>query len=270
MNLVNQREKLKEIHKAGLLHTSFLHEALNAPVFVWSIGDRTKFTEQEKSFVNEFIATGDSLVPNISPYNCFRISMEVGFIQWFFSPDKDKWFMLGVDYRNSVGSNPELWTMNIYPSMAGAQCEYRVFADGRCVSEKLNGPDGKVRPDVSKMMHSYVSWLCLFLCDLDMPGNVVLKVSPPSQGKTVEWRLAREHYLIINKKQASLCRDRKSGPSNSQIIRSAHARIAHFRVLKSPVFKHKHGQKIRVKEAWVGPDEWIGLDKKIYKVMHRK
>lgn len=269
MNLLRQREKLKEIHKAGLLATEFLHLALNSPVFEWDLGDRTHFTPEQKSFINEFIATGDSAVPTVSPYHCFRLSMETGFMQWYFAPDKDQWFVIRVD-DDYHESGHELWTLNLYKVKSGLKNEYRLFCDGKDVSDRMVDDDGKINQWAKEAMQSMVSWLCLFLCDLDMPGNVVLKVTPESKGRTVEWRMAREHYLIINKKQASLCRDRKSGPSPQQIVRAAHARIAHFRVLRSEKFKHKRGQRIRVREAWIGPEEWQGLDKKTYKVIIRK
>jgi hypothetical protein len=265
MNLIRQRERLKAIHKAGLLHTEFLHLALNSPVFEWDLSGRESFTPEQKNFINEFIATGDSAVPTVSPYHCFRLSMKDGFMQWFFAPDKDQWFVIKLDDDHHI-SGHELWTLNLYQVKAGGNNEYRLFCDGKDVSRKLIDADGRINQWAKEAMRSMVSWLSLFLCDLDMPGNVVLKVSPESKGKSVEWRLAREHYLIINKKQAAMCRDNKRGPSEAQIQRSAHSRIAHFRVLRSEKFTHKRGQRIRVREAWVGPEEWVGLDKKIYKV----
>lgn len=264
MNLPRQREKLKEIYQAKILATEFYHAALQAPVFQWSLGDRTKFSQEQLSFINEYVCTGDSPVPTISPYECFRVSYPEGFGQFWFSESAATWFMLFVDYKTET--TPELWTANLIPCKAGARCEFRLFSNGKSVTERLNGEDGKIRPEVSVAMKSRTSWLCMFLCDLDMPGNVTLKVSPPSDGRSVEWRVAREHYLILNKGHAAQCRDSKKGPTDSQLVRGAHSRIAHFRRLKSEKFRHKRGQKVRVKQAWIGPEEWIGMDKKIYRV----
>ena len=68
------------------------------------------------------------------------------------------------------------------------------------------------------------------------------------------------------KHQAMQVRDVRRPITDHDIKRAAHWRRAHFRRLHSERFTHKRGQLVPVSEAWVGPEEWIGLDGKIYKV----
>lgn len=112
--------------------------------------------------------------------------------------------------------------------------------------------------------------LSYFLFEIMLPGNTVLRIEP-AQGSTprsAEWRLARTHYVIVNRKQAEQCREKRTVPTARQIVLAAHWRRAHFRLLRSEKFTHKRGQLIPVSQAWVGPEEWTGLDGKIYKVLN--
>lgn len=100
------------------------------------------------------------------------------------------------------------------------------------------------------------------------PANAVIRVEPSQTGKSIHWRRARTHYCIINKSQAQKCQLGKRGPTDHELIRAAHWRRAHMRRLMSDRFKHKQGQLVFVRQSWVGPEEWIGTDKKIYKVIN--
>jgi len=119
---------------------------------------------------------------------------------------------------------------------------------------------------IREYLNCPMQWLCFFMLDVMTSKNIVLKVTPDAKGRSVEWVKSREHYLVIGRKQAATLRERKSGPTDHELKRAAHWRIAHFRRLMSDKFKHKQGMLVPVKEAWVGPDEWIGSDGKTYKV----
>jgi len=272
MNLVNQREKIKELKQRGIINTHEMLTFLTAPVFVWNLGDRDHFTEEQKVFIDEFICTGDSTAPTITPFTCFRISSDTGFMIW--EKFDTHWNLTEVKYRCEDSRNKEIWLQATYSIKATERCVYACWFDGVNMSHLFRKKDSEEASDEGKkVFRSMLSWLTMFLYDIEIPGNTVLKTSPTKEkcsGKSVEWRLAREHYLIIGKKEAVQCRESKGGPTQAQIARGAHYRKAYYRLLSSPVFRHKRGQKIRVKDAWVGPEEWIGLDGKSYKVINLK
>lgn len=113
--------------------------------------------------------------------------------------------------------------------------------------------------------------LMKFCFDVFNPNSVVVRVEPPKTvARSVEWTMAHTHYLILNRKQAIACRDQKRGPTEGEIERAAHWRRAHLRRLSSERFTHKKGLLVFVKQAWIGPEEWIGLDDKTYKVINPK
>lgn len=266
MNLLRQREKLKELHREGILETDHLHSALNCPVFVWSPEHRRDLTQSESDYINQKICGSNTHVPTRAPFQSFRIAMKRCFDQWFFYENEMRWIVLRVAYSDPK-TGPEQWYMNIYGCNAGDRCEYQVWRDGKCVTEWIMNPDNTPKEAAVEIMRSIPRTLAYFIFDSTHPKSVVIKQSPECKGKSIEWRIAREHYLILDRNAARACRDSKSSPNDSQITRGAHWRIAHPRVLRSPKFKHKQGQEIWIKHCWVGPDEWQGLDGKTYKVI---
>lgn len=267
MNLLRQQEKLKEWRKIGLMEESHYHAAIHAPVFEWEPMEKIHYlTPEESEFINTHIAVSDSLVPTVAPFDCFRISMKGHFDQWFRYPGHRKWILMRCAYAEEK-TGPEQWYANIYAMDAGGRSEYRAWRDGKHITPMLLKLAEKENHEFVKLMRSLVEMLSYFLLTIMLPGNTVLKVEPtPKPGKSVEWRLARTHYLILNRKQAEQCRDRKSTPSEAQLVRAAHWRRAHFRRLVAARYKTK--RLVPVKQAWVGPEEWIGLDGKVYKVVN--
>jgi hypothetical protein len=102
--------------------------------------------------------------------------------------------------------------------------------------------------------------LAWFIREYMSPQNFVAKVSPDKKGKTVEWLESRTHYVLLNRNHPANSKTAKRGskisPGDEYIKKRAHSRRAHARILRSPRFKNKVGQTIRVKACWVGPDEW--------------
>lgn len=265
MNLLRQQEKLKEWRKIGLMEESHYHAAMHAPVFEWRpLQNEHHVTPEENEFINANIATADSQVPTVAPFNCFRISMKGHFDQCFMFPEERKWLLIRCAYADEHG--PEQWYANIYSWDLGTKFEYRIWREGKNVTSLVLRATEAEKKEFTELMRSLVQVLSYFLLTIMLPGNTVLKVEPkPKPGKSVEWRLARTHYLILNRKQAEHCRDRKSTPSEAQLVRAAHWRRAHFRRLVAARYKTK--RLVPVRQAWVGPEAWIGLDGKVYKVV---
>ena len=119
-----------------------------------------------------------------------------------------------------------------------------------------------------------ITTVMLNLCsDFNNPSLYLCKRLPSSpKGRSVEWQKAREHYVLIHKSHSA---NRKIsagiGPihDGSTIDRVAHARRAHSRLLSSPRYKAKRGQRIWVQSAWVGPKEWSDHSGQIYKIVDR-
>lgn len=274
MNLIRQHAKLKEMWPIMTLPSHRLHQALQCPVFEWNPapeGRQLSIVEQE--FVQQHITTGPTDMPTVAPFPCFRIAREDCFDQWFF--DGKQWLLVRCVYPDANDTS-EQWFANFYGVNLNDTCAYRGWRNGRDVTRLMmeggkwnHGDHGEPKAEVRHLMRQMVNTLSYFIFETMLPGNVVLKVSPaPRPSKPVAWHLARTHYLILNHKQAESCRDHRSAPTAQQLVRAAHWRRAHIRRLSSPKFIHKTGQTVRVKRAWVGPDEWIGLDKKIYKVIN--
>jgi hypothetical protein len=99
-----------------------------------------------------------------------------------------------------------------------------------------------------------------FVKEVNSAAYFVAACRPDKKGKTIEWMKSRTHYVLLH----------RSHPANNRLIvpgqnvkegadyikRQAHTRRAHSRVLRSPKFKNKIGQTIRIKACWVGPKEW--------------
>lgn len=267
MNQTRQDERLKWLHKKGALESSHLFAALNAPVFEWNPGpDPRKLTDEEFEFVKQNIETSNTNIPTVSPFPCFRISRKDCFDQWFHYPAERKWMLIRCAYETK-DTGPEQIFVNIYSMDAGHRCEYRSWHKETEITSKLT-VNGKIRPEVREAMLLCVNTLSYFLFELMLPGNAVLKVEPkPEKNKVSSWHLARTHYLIITRKQAKECQQHRRHPTDHEIVLAAHYRRAHFRKLMSEKFTYQRGKLIPVRQAWVGPKEWEGLDGKIYKLI---
>jgi hypothetical protein len=87
----------------------------------------------------------------------------------------------------------------------------------------------------------------------------------------VKWVQSRTHFLILHAKHGpKISRGGQHATftdSEEPMTRSAHRRRAHFRTLNSERFTVKKGWRIAVREAWIGPKEWMGSDKKTYAIV---
>lgn len=107
----------------------------------------------------------------------------------------------------------------------------------------------------------------LYLCSL-VRRHYTVRVTEKKDDarKVTTWNKPKPHHLILAAEHAKQLgggvRD-----FNGEITLAMHKRRAHLRLLSSPYYKHKMGEKVWVKSCWVGPKEWEGSDGKIYKVL---
>lgn len=108
---------------------------------------------------------------------------------------------------------------------------------------------------------------------IEQKDKRIVEVTPNQNAKKVQWLQGRKHYVILNNSEAI---NKCSMPeekfelklkSSEIITRSAHARRAHTRRLRSPFWKNKIGSTIFVKETWVGPKEWMDKSQSRYRVI---
>ena len=116
-------------------------------------------------------------------------------------------------------------------------------------------------------------WLQKLCMDFYNPHLYLCKKHPPiPAGKSIQWQKAREHYVLLHKTHAANKREavgKKTIQDGPLVDRVSHSRRAHFRLLRSPKFRHKQGQRIWVQSAWIGPKEWTDRSGQIYRIVER-
>lgn len=270
MNPIREIESLKAARGIAL-KPAFVHLALNHPVF--DAAPR-QLNPDELEWVRRHLRNPETLLPSAFPFPCFRIrhhpSAGDGFRQWFVAPDHRA--MSCFEVKRVKDS--EFWMLMNYlpgrkkPSSVAAE-SYRIeghcWRDGIHVAPELDALTETERKEYAEALHEPLVELWAFLFDVFSLANAVLRVEPKAgETKPVEWRLARTHYLILHKRSAASMRDRRRAASDRDIVRAAHFRRAHLRRLMSGRYTRKKGTLVQVREAWVGPKEWVGLDQKIY------
>lgn len=280
MNPIRIRDIAKRMCKAGLFPQRLLFEILSSPIFVYE-DQKHKLSDEEWDWCRDNIMNADGRLPTKQPYQVFTlfrpeppnmqhitntVYIVIARKQEVAMADGTKRLNELTVFRHDVLDEKECWLtccLNSDPqARAALACHYR----GRSVP--VNGRDGEFQELAKGMVNSTLATLTRFAFDTMSHFGVTLKVSPPpTQGKSVEWHLARTHYLLVGRKQAEVCRSHKRGPTDVEITRAAHWRKAHFKKLVADKWKHKKGQVVPVKQAWVGPKNWQGLDGKIYHVV---
>lgn len=286
MNPIRSREQLKELQKCGIIRESHYKAFLESPVFIYK---RTAaLTDQEVEWCNQNICAPDAeaKVPTKLPFEFCTIITNVRYESG--KPDlaavlratsKPHEFVVKTA-RGMQGFQSKL-ALHLSLKIDGFDCVMtsrytgkvkggvvvNIFKNGKACDPPANAESNAAYADSVSIPREILMKFCF---DVFNPNSVVVRVEPPKNGVTrsVEWTLAHTHYLILNRKQAVACRDEKRGPSDGEIERAAHWRRAHLRRLSSEKFTHKKGMLVFVKQAWVGPDEWIGLDDKTYKVIN--
>lgn len=107
------------------------------------------------------------------------------------------------------------------------------------------------------------------IIDINSPYLHKAICRPNRQGKSVEWVQSRTHYVLLHKNHPANIKGhtgKVSVNAGNEIKRIAHSRRSHFRLLKSPKFINKVGQRIPVRSTWIGSREFISGDS-IYTVV---
>lgn len=131
-------------------------------------------------------------------------------------------------------------------------------------------PDGDLGKHLSLFAQRMLVSILKLVRDFQNPHFHLCRITPPiPMGKTILWQKQREHYVLLHKNHPANKPDSHGKIINSepQVLRIAHSRRAHFRILRSPKFKNKVGQKIWIKSAWIGPKEWTDRSGQIYKIV---
>lgn len=101
--------------------------------------------------------------------------------------------------------------------------------------------------------------------------NFIARVTPEGEGRSIEWKQAREHLTIIHRHHAANCAAVKTGdvvPNDGKNpTRIAHSRRAHTRLLRSAKFRYKQGQRVAVCATWCGPKEWQDSVGQTYEIL---
>lgn len=155
--------------------------------------------------------------------------------------------------------------------LGSSECKAFAFIDGVFRTFSQNADDDFTFNFIKTLLAEIKNDLDLIVSDFINPHLHLCKVSPKTpQGKSVIWQKAREHYVLIHKSHVANRKEsigKKIINDGPTIDRMAHSRRAHFRLLKSPKFKHKQGQKIWIKSIWVGPKEWTDRSGQIYRIV---
>lgn len=109
-----------------------------------------------------------------------------------------------------------------------------------------------ISPAIQDDKNKLIEFLELVNC----PRHFITKVVPKSEGRSVEWKEQRSHYIILDSNHNKQLLSGSINSFNGTITRSMHNRRGHLRHLTSEKFKNKRGLRIWIKSSWVGPKEW--------------
>lgn len=270
MNQIHQNERLKLAHKLGVITGAMLHAALHCPVFMYTIPQKDDWSEDEKEFIYNQVIERSTWSLLATPYRCFRVSEKDQWIQVWVDPDRQPILFVHADTKGHCLEIMWWRTGEMKHNEKGeevSKVHYEIITDDHLApaeeAEALRKMEDFEGCAIQGPMNDVVC-LCF---DLSTKRCSVIKVEPNKPGKSVEWMMSRTHYLVLHRKLAQRMASTRKVVSDHDIKRSAHWRRAHLRRLSSLKFTYKRGALVPVKEAWVGPKEWIGLDGKIYKVM---
>lgn len=138
------------------------------------------------------------------------------------------------------------------------------------VIEHAEGLGASGAPEGASTFVALYHSLMLLCYEYLVPSNFVARVIPATQGKSVEWLKAREHYTVIHRHHSANNAALKEGETVSSAghqQRLAHSRRAHTKLLTHPKWKYKRGQRVFVRASWVGPKEWKDTAGQTYQIL---
>lgn len=126
-----------------------------------------------------------------------------------------------------------------------------------------------IQDDASYIFYEVIKVICY---EYLAPHNFMAVVRPNGFGRSVEWLKAREHITLIHRhhdaNNSTLGEGGLVDADHAKTVkRCAHSRRAHVKVLRSPRFKYKQGQRIFVKASWVGPKQWKDTAGQTYQIL---
>jgi len=252
-------------------------ESLESPLFQWDFIDNENLKNLFEHDALPDVFSSFALLSeneNILPFRRFRLTAK---LQGDWSPDR-YWIShnggdLNLIRYREIKSGEGASSLHFLTLKKGCeipQCEVNMF--GKHISQDFAVECG-IQDHVGGLnnwLHHF-SPLHWFILDYNSPFNFSAKVTPDKKGKSVEWLQTRTHYVLINRhhpaNDKAVMKGAKVAPGDEYIQRRAHSRRAHARILRSPRFRNKVGQTIRVKACWVGPDEWQQFGS-IYKMVN--
>lgn len=157
------------------------------------------------------------------------------------------------------GGRIVIWS-SIQPQLDDAIIQIVSYGEVLSGAIIVNGKQSSESNTATNLISALFTSFCWFVREVNSPANFIASSCPNSQGKSVEWQKARTHYVILHRNHPANSKWATVGdnvtPDAGYIKRQAHTRRAHSRILRSPKFKNKIGQTIRIKSCWVGPKEW--------------
>ncbi len=261
MNIANFNDHLEEadffIAEAnGDITRVISEDLLSAPLFFAKDFPDERLISMENTDVLHLIETE----PDILPFPKLRIFLEANVADR--ARDGTTGFSFWCEHRAGV----VILLAVLHGQYVRNPVTVRIQTKGLAQLEaavKLNGrwlPSTKFNSTMANQVQALFTSFCWFVREVSSPANFIASVSPDKRGKSVEWLRSRTHYVLIHRQHPANTKEVSHGSQVSEgpgyLKRQAHTRRAHARVLRSPRFKNKIGQTIRVKSAWVGPAEW--------------
>lgn len=281
MNIMRFRERLRKMRQFKIITESGYDLISNSPVFV--CGRLNPLSDEELEFARQEILDEHGKSFKKAPFPVFSIlpqaaddEMEdISLVVWTIpgtartTNNDDFDWKLRMFFNARVDGNEICMTLRYRsgPIMKNG-VSISPFLNWKISETALDDQSESKRRLMSQIASDTRGSALRLIFDTINPANTVLRVDPGQPSKSIEWRKARTHYCIINKSQAQRCQLGKRGPTDHELVRAAHWRRAHMRRLVSDKFKNKKGQLVFVRQSWVGPEEWVGTDKKIYKVIN--
>jgi hypothetical protein len=149
-----------------------------------------------------------------------------------------------------------------------SDCVYEINS-GKCVYSWCGDPDiaktenEKTKKEIESLGEHMVTLATTMLSLIETansPANWIVRVSD-EQARVVKRRGKRTkenrtRYIVVPDRDLDKVL-RRSNDASDFIEKAPHRRRAHYRRLDSPRYRLKRGQRIFVKESWVGPKEAV-------------
>ncbi len=282
MNLVTFNEPLKLLCQSPQLRAKDFEAVCNSPLLVWE--ERSELDFNVNDFRDAFHIEDGS--PRL-PFSEFRMSGFYHYIgpgwqkfrAWIRQYDNPRKFRLvwmieeTDDSMGDAATRDFLFILDAMPKLNSVGPLPTWIMD----SYRFNRVSGVIDPINNEVDPNHLRSLMLeplnkLAIDFLNPHFYLCRKYPSPKGHSVVWQKAREHFVLLHKTHSANRSDhlgKKLVTDGPLIDRMAHSRRAHFRMLKSPKFKHKQGHKIWIQSAWIGPKEWTDRSGQIYQIVDK-